>query len=357
MTPSEDQYRRIDIPVLTITGHYDDDQLGALTYYQRHIHLGPPDAVRQHYLVIGPYDHSGTRRPVEELGGLKFGTAAVMDMEKLHKEWYDYVLKGQAKPAFLKDRIAYFVTGSNSWRYVSSWDHFLAEPLRFYLSGHHPEGHDLFRSAWLAKMPMGEPGELQLVLNPHKMRDRALFEIDDKDYLLNQRQAYVTGEDVLLFHSEPFTADTEISGTPSLRFWISSDAPDADLRASISEVRPDGTVVFLSSCQLRLRYRDDLRRPQPLPLDRPVEITFNDFSFFSRIIAKGSRIRLALGFPVSPNWESNGHTGGRVSKEAAASARVATLRVLSGPDYPSALSLPRVRTEALSESAAAASGR
>ena len=55
-------YERIEIPILTITGQYDDDQPGALHYYKQHMQSSSP-ARQRHYLVIGPWDHAGTRTP------------------------------------------------------------------------------------------------------------------------------------------------------------------------------------------------------------------------------------------------------------------------------------------------------
>jgi len=37
MVPSPEQYKKIGVPILTITGHYDGDQPGAFTYYKRHM--------------------------------------------------------------------------------------------------------------------------------------------------------------------------------------------------------------------------------------------------------------------------------------------------------------------------------
>ena len=34
------QYQRIELPILTITGHYDGDQPGAMTYYRDHMKFG-----------------------------------------------------------------------------------------------------------------------------------------------------------------------------------------------------------------------------------------------------------------------------------------------------------------------------
>src|SRR5262249_5855599 len=151
----------------------------------------------------------------------------------------------------------------------------------------------------------------------------------------------------------PFPEDTELSGIPSLRLWIASDVPDTDLQATIAEVRPDGTAALLSNCRLRLRYREDLRKPQPLPLNQAVEITFKDFSFFSQQISKESRIRLALGYRSTPYGERNPNTGGVVAKESRDKAQIATLRVLMDPQHASVLHLPRPKALAQPEAAAA----
>jgi predicted acyl esterase len=95
------QYDKINIPILSITGHYDGDQPGALAYYRNHM-SSKSSARKNHYLVIGPWDHAGTRTPNAEFGGLKFDKASLVDLNKLHKEWYDWTMKKGKKPAFKK---------------------------------------------------------------------------------------------------------------------------------------------------------------------------------------------------------------------------------------------------------------
>jgi hypothetical protein len=111
MVPSVEQYKKIGVPILTITGHYDGDQAGALTFYKKHMQYGNPEAKAKHYLIIGPWDHAGTRTPKKEMGGLKFAEVSVLDLNKLHSEWYDWTMKGSPKPEFLKKRVAYYVMG------------------------------------------------------------------------------------------------------------------------------------------------------------------------------------------------------------------------------------------------------
>src|SRR5262249_23725761 len=101
MVPTRDQYRALDLPILTITGHYDGDHPGAMTFYRAHMKYGTPDDTARHYLIIGPWDHPATRTPRKEIGGMKFGDASMVDLNKLHREWYDWTMKGGPKPEFL----------------------------------------------------------------------------------------------------------------------------------------------------------------------------------------------------------------------------------------------------------------
>src|SRR5690606_18134583 len=54
MVPYGEDFAHIDIPVLSLTGYFDDGQISAIEYVKEHLRHRP-DA--EHYLVIGPYDH------------------------------------------------------------------------------------------------------------------------------------------------------------------------------------------------------------------------------------------------------------------------------------------------------------
>jgi hypothetical protein len=66
-----------------VTSHgtkYDDDQLGALTYHDEHIAAASPDVTERHQVVIGPWDHAGTRSGARAFGGLTFAEASQIDL-------------------------------------------------------------------------------------------------------------------------------------------------------------------------------------------------------------------------------------------------------------------------------------
>src|SRR5262245_25852019 len=92
MAPYQDDFSRINIPVLTLTGYYDDAQQSALWYLREHYKYNPR---AEHYLVIGPYDHFTTDRARKdpELRGYNLDAAALLNTQELIFQWMDYVFR------------------------------------------------------------------------------------------------------------------------------------------------------------------------------------------------------------------------------------------------------------------------
>jgi predicted acyl esterase len=70
---------------------------------------------------------------------------------------------------------------------------------------------------------------------------------------------------------------------------------------------------------------------------------FSGFTFFSRRIAKGSRLRLVLNSPNSIYQEKNYNSGGVVAEESGKDARTAHITVYHDNNHPSSLELPLVK--------------
>ena len=102
MVPYKGDFSHVNIPVLTITGYYDDGQISALQYMKQHLTYGRNP---EHYLVIGPYDHLGTRwsKKPEVLREYTIDPVAQIDSQELKLQFMDYVLKGKPKPALLEN--------------------------------------------------------------------------------------------------------------------------------------------------------------------------------------------------------------------------------------------------------------
>jgi putative CocE/NonD family hydrolase len=293
--PTASDYAKLDLPILTLTGSYDDDQPGALAFYREHLRSASPSAIAKHYLVIGPWDHIGTLAPKREFGGLKVGPAAIVDMLKLHLDWYDWILGNGSKPRFLEQPVAYYVMGAEIWRYAGTLDEVTSHWQPLYLrSTSNPT--DVFRSGVLSCEAPGEVSESDsYVYDPRDVSHAELeSHVDPEDYA-EQRMVHVHVGKQLVYHTRPFERDIEISGFFRLSAWISLDQPDTDFRVAVYEIAIDGTSIRLSTDSMRARYRDSFREQTLVCSQEPLRYDFERFTFISRRIRRGSRLRLVIG--------------------------------------------------------------
>ena len=342
LRPSPSDYARMALPILTITGHYDDDQYGAMHYYRAHLAHGTPEGKERHYLIVGPWDHAGTRTPSREVGGLSFGPASLLDLNALHKAWYDWTMKGGPKPEFLKGRVAWYVVPADQWRYTDRLEAIAAETRTLYLESD-GSANDAFRSGSLSPRKPGASEPDRYVYDPLDVRPAALETDEVKGYLTDQRYVLSTFGNGVLYTSEAFAEEVEITGYVRLEAWIALDVPDTDFLVSLYEVLADGTSVRLAEDVRRARYRESLEREVLVPPGQALRYTFDSFPFFSRRVAKGSRLRLFLRCPNSIHIEKNYNGGGVVAEETASDARTAHVTVYHDADHPSALTLPVAR--------------
>lgn len=345
MVPSAEQYKRIQVPVLTITGHYDGDQPGAFTYYKRHMQYGTAEAKQNHYLIIGPWDHAGTRTPKKEVGGLKFGDASVLDLNKLHTEWYDWTMKSGAKPGFLKKRVAYYVVGAGAedWKYADSLESISNSSKIFYLTSPGEAG-SVFRSGALVEAkPNTVAAADSWTYDPLNTQPGDSEPADDPNYLTSQGGVQNLFGEGVVYHSEPFSEATEITGFAKLTLWLKMDVPDADFDADLYEILSDGGSVALTGATMRARYRDSLREAKAVSAGKIEKYSLENFTFFSRRVGKGSRLRLVVRSINTLGTEKNYNSGGLVAAETAKDARTAHITLVHDAEHPSALELPVVK--------------
>ena len=333
--PTAGDYAAIDMPVLTITGSYDGDQPGSLEHYSRHLAANPN---ADHYLLIGPWDHAGTRTPERNFVGLEMGPNSLVDLNRLHLDWYRWAMQGGERPAFLGDRVTYYVMVADTWRSVASLDRLTEREAAYHLSSDgNPE--DVFHSGRLVADGPGYGGPDHYRHDPRNVSGAALEADIDPESRADQRRVLSTSPK-LVYHGAPFEEDIEISGFFRFHAWIAIDTPDADFRVTVFEIATDGTSVLLSTDLLRARYRENLREERLIDTTGPLLYRFERFHFVSRRISAGSRLRLVIEPPHSIYLEKNYQAGGTVSRETVADARTATVTLLHDPSHPSILFVP-----------------
>ena len=335
--PTREQYAGIDIPVLSITGSYDGNQMGALTHYRRHLQAASADVGARHYLVIGPWDHAGTRTPKAEFGGLEFGPDSLLDLPKLHLDWYAWTMAQGPKPAFLRDKVAYYVAGAEKWRYAPSLDAVTASHRPLYLDSD-GRADDVFAAGRLQDRP-ADGGSDAYVYDPREPGP-VEHEMTDAPWITDQRGILAQRGRQLVYHSAPLPRDTEVSGFFRLQAWLAIDQPDTDFAAALYEVLADGSSVYLTSDGIRARYRESLRQQKLIDTREPLLYDFDGFRFVSRMLRKGSRIRLVVSPVDSIFWQKNYNAGGVVSQESIRDARPVTVALHHDRDRASVLSVP-----------------
>jgi len=342
--PTERQYAQLDLPILTITGSYDDDQPGALEHYRQHHRYASPAARARHYLVIGPWDHQGTRAPRNVIGGLKLGHASLVNLSELHVQWYAWTSGVGPKPPFLRQPVAYYVMGAERWRYAPTLEAVTARYWSLFLDST-SNATDVLSAGTLSEAPArGEPDTYTYdprdVDGPEILAEAHA----DPSSLTDQALTIALRGKALFYHSAPFDQDTEISGFFKLSAWISIDCPDTDVYISIYEISRDGSALRLSTDAMRARYREGLRTPRLAHTVEPLQYDFDRFTFVSRQIKRGHRLRLVIapmGRLVEATFaQRNYNSGGVVASESVADARAVTVRLLHDDLHPSLLCVP-----------------
>jgi putative CocE/NonD family hydrolase len=342
MVPSPADYAKLNLPILTITGHYDGDQLGAMEYFHRHMKHGSPDGKLRHFLVMGPWDHAGTRKPKDKVGGLTFGKLSLLDMNALHKAWYDWTLKDRLKPAALTSRTMCYAAGLERWKHYENLSDIPIEPRKLYLHSN-GKANDVFQSGTLGNAKPGQEPQDKYTYDPLDVRPAGLEKEKTDDYLTDQKGVLNLFGNGLVYHSDPLQQETEVTGYFKFSVWIKLNVPDTDFQVQVYEIQPDGKSILLTDDRLRARYKDGFREDK---LIKPGDINcfeFKAFSFTSRVLQKGSRLRLLFHCPNSIFIEKNYNSGGAVEAETAKDARAAEVTVYHDQDHPSCLDVPVVK--------------
>ena len=338
--PFDDDYARFDIPILSITGYYDDDQHGTLHYYGQHLTNASEAVGEKHYLIIGPWDHGGTRLPKTQIGDLVFSDESVIDMSRIHLEWFDWTLKNKKKPLFLADKVMYYIMGEEKWAAASDINLSKKKKLKFYLA---PQGNakSIFSCGLLSTDLPTMAKSLQYRYNPLDVKWEE-YDLED-GHLVNYalyKNREIFKEEGLIYCSDALPENMTIGGQIEVSLHLSANVKDCDMEILLYEMRDDGSLVFLTTDYLRARYRNSRDKEELLTPGKVEQFVFKNPYYFVRTIYKGSRIILIVRNLNSPHYQKNFQSGKSVSHETKEDAREGVFDLYHGKKYPSFLVLP-----------------
>lgn len=303
MNPAPEDYQKSNIPILSITGYFDGSKAGTLHHYLQHMKYGNAEAKRNHYLIVGPWSHAGTKYPTKKVRGFEFGDnyAVYPDMRQMYLEWFDWIIKGKAKPEFLKKNVSCFVMDANEWQQEDKIEELSNAVDRWYLSSEDGKAQDVFHSGSLISEPADNDQKPDIFeYDPLNIINREDFMMEAKDPAPYVSQRLAFGDEKLVYHSPPLREELQIAGYIKVKLHVELNVPDTDLQVVLYEIRPDGTSLYLAQGWIRARYRNSISKPE---LVKPGEINVYEFKildFFVRKLKRGSRLRLLVSSVNTP---------------------------------------------------------
>ncbi len=307
MIPFQEQFAKINIPVLTMSGYYAGSEPGALYYFMQHHRYNPR---ADHTLFIGPYDDAAMQRgPLPTLQAYTVDAAAMVDMRELRYQWFDHVFNGSATPALLSDRVNYEVMGANEWRHVASIDAMAKGTIRFYLdpaaSGdtHHLSQHKI-----------SHPSFVHQTVSLKSRKDAAWLPSLD---LISKSLA---PHNHVLYESDPLPKPIELNGLATARLDFTVNKMDVDLNVILYEHLANGGYLrlFSPTDEIRASYARDRVHRHLLKAGERQTVNFRSERLTSRLLQPGSRLVMILGISKRPDREINYGTGDDVSEESIA---------------------------------------
>jgi putative CocE/NonD family hydrolase len=354
-----------DIPVYLVGGWYDSwagNTTANFMALSRKI-KGPV------YLIMGPWIHG--QQGASKHGQVSFGeSAAIADPVAWRREWYDHWLKGMAnkvgKEAPFATPVRIFVMGTGDgrktadgllnhggyWRDEARWPLQRACATPFYL---HTDGK------LSAELPAADGGSTCFRFDPARPVPTIGGNISSGDGILlqgawdqrggqhvwNAREPIPLSarNDILVFQSEPFQEDLEVTGEIEVRLWASSTALDTDFTAKLVDVYPPnsdfpgGFDLNIADGIIRARFRESLRKEV---LMKPGTIYPFSIKLYptANIFKRGHRLRVDVSSSNFPRFDVNPNTGEPLNNHRR--SLVATNTVYHDAEHASHIVLPLV---------------
>jgi len=344
-----------DAPVLIIGGWYDSYTRAAFQNFQglSRRKKGPIK------IIMGPWVHGMITAENSFAGDVEFGKAAALaSFRELHRQWFDYALKGMDTGVAKSAPVRIFVMGGGDghrtgagrlfhggrWRDEQDWPLARTDYQAWFLHGtgllspdsppdngsgttyrfdpSHPMpsiGGNVSSLGIPKPMPSDAPVAELIAINT---RIQELLAPGGFDQVETPQfwgckppcRPLSSRPDILVYQSLPLETDLEITGPIEVKLWVSSSAVDTDFTAKLidvypsSEWYPDGYALNLTDGIRRLRYRNGSEQAHFLPPGEVAEITITLYPTSNSFVA-GHRIRLDIASSNFPKFDVNPNTG------------------------------------------------
>jgi putative CocE/NonD family hydrolase len=326
----QDRLGEIDVPVLHISGWYDDEQIGTPLNFAGMVAGGASGQ----QLLMGPWGHAiNTTR---KLGEVDFGPDALIDLDGYWVRWLKAQLDGEP---WDDEPVRMFVMGVDEWRDSPSWPPAAMTPTPLYLHSGGAANSRLGDGRLTWDAPAGDEPDDSYDYSPERPFP---FLTGITSAQLGGPDDYSAVElrgDVLVYTSEPLTEPLQLIGPVRLVLHATSSAPDTDFTGKLLDVHPTGFAQRLCDGMVRARFRDGFDAERLL---EPGETADYDIDLWNtaHVFAVGHRLRIEVASAAFPKFDRNLNTGEPLA--TATRMEIAHQRVHHDAARPSHVLLPVV---------------
>jgi putative CocE/NonD family hydrolase len=327
----QERYAELDLPVLHLSGWYDDEQVGTPLNY-----MGMKKAGRNNQkLVMGPWPHQINRST--RLGDLDFGPSSLIDLDDLQCSWFDYWLKGEANGMMEEPPVSIFVMGENVWRQEKDWPLPQTNWTPYYLNSGGKANSRFGDGRLTLSSPQADCPADHFQYDPANpvpfITEMTSHQIGGPDdYSAIERR-----DDVLVYDSGVLEEAIEVTGPIRVRLFAATSSVDTDFTAKLLDVRPSGFAQRLTDGIVRARYREGMERSSLINPHQVYEYEIDCWNT-SHLFQKGHRIRLEISSSAFPKYDRNLNTGAPLGQTT--EMKVAEQTIYHDAERPSALILP-----------------
>ena len=325
----QQRMREIDLPVLHISGWYDDEEIGTPANFAAMVAAGRSGQ----RLLMGPWGHQVNAG--RTLGELDFGHDSVIDLDATMTGFLDETVRDRS-PADPIAPVRIFLMGANEWLDLESWPPPGSEERSFYLDSD-GRANSRFGDGRLSETPpQGESRRDEWIHDPDRpvpfITDASSAQIGGPDDYAGVQ----TRGDVLVYTSDALTEPLDVIGPVRLIAYVATSAADTDITAKLLDVHPNGFAQRLCDGLVRLRYRDGHDRPSSVEPGTVYEVEVVMWDTCQRLHG-GHRIGLEVASSAHPKYAPNLGTVG--DQTTATEGTIAHNRVHHGAAHPSRLVL------------------
>ncbi len=339
------KFDRVSVPVLHISGWYDDEQVGTpLNFIGMTTHGATVEARANQRLLMGPWGHAINAASM--LGEVDFGSQAIIDLRGDQARWFDRWLKpavaqepGEKQPDM---PVRIFVMGSNVWRDEQSWPLPATRWTSYYLASGGRANSRFGDGSLSLQAPEPDAPSDTYTYDPRRptpfVTEPTSSQIGGPDdYAAIQRR-----DDVLVYTTGPLARDTEVTGPIRVELYSSSSARDTDFTAMLLDVWPTGFAQRLCDGMVRARFREGMDRPSLIEPGKVYRYVIDCWNT-SHVFKAGHSITIQIASAAFPKYDRNPNTGDPLGQTV--ETIPAQQRVYHDEAHPSAVVLPIIPHE------------